>query len=134
MSFDPRQLRKWLLVAAGILLVVVLGFYGYARWRMHSVIRTAPAHLGANVQRTSEGFSFSKSEAGRTLFTIHAAKAVQFKEGGHAQLHDVNIVIYGKSGDRFDQISGSNFEYDPASGDVLAHGEVQIDLEANAQG
>jgi lipopolysaccharide export system protein LptA len=134
MVLDVRQLRKWLLSAAGLLVVVVLCFYLYGRWRLRSVLRTAPARLGVNIERASQGFSLSKSENGRTLFTIRAAKAIEYKAGGHARLEDVNIIIYGKTGDRFDQISGSDFEYDPATGDVVAHGDVQIDLEANTQG
>src|SRR5579864_3683067 len=134
MAFDPRQTRRWLLWAASLLVFIVLLFYGYGRWRWRSLMHSAPAHLAVNVERSSQGFSLSKSENGRTLFTIHAAKAIEYKAGGHAQLQDVNIVIYGKTGDRFDQISGANFDYDPASGDVVAHGEVQIDLEANTEG
>lgn len=134
MPFDPRQIRRWLLSAAALLVLLVLAFYLYGRWRLRTVVRTTPQRLGVNVERSSQGFSLSKSENGRTLFTIHAAKAIEYKEGGHAQLQDVNIVIYGKTGDRFDQISGSDFEYDPASGDVIAHGDVEIDLEANTQG
>ena len=134
MPLTPRQLRVYLLSAAAMLLVIVLGFYSYARWRLHSLGRITAQKLGTEVSRSTEGFTLSKSEAGHTLFTIHAARAVEYKQGGRAQLHDVGIVVYGKAGDRFDQISGSDFEYDPQSGQVVASGDVEIDLEANAQG
>jgi lipopolysaccharide export system protein LptA len=71
---------------------------------------------------------------GRTLFTVSASKAVQFKGGGRAELHDVKIVVYGKNAGRFDRITGDEFEYDPASGNVSAKGTVLIDLEANPEG
>jgi lipopolysaccharide export system protein LptA len=71
---------------------------------------------------------------GRTLFTVSASKAVQFKGGGRAELHDVKIIVYGKDAGRFDQIAGDDFEYDPASGDVNTKGTVLIDLEANPEG
>ena len=119
--------------AAGGLVLVVFGFYCYARYRAHSLIRKLP-QLQAEVKQSSEGFTFSKSENGRTLFTIHAAKSVEYKQGGRAELHDVNIIVYGKGADRFDQIYGSVFQYDPVSGDVVAQGDVQIDLENNTQG
>src|SRR5262249_43544198 len=64
----------------------------------------------------------------------HASKAVEFKQGGHSELHDVSVVLYGRDASRYDQISGSNFEYDPQSGNVTAKGEVEIDLEANPAG
>ena len=90
--------------------------------------------LGIDIQQTSDGFSLSKSEAGRTLYTIRASKAVQFKSGGHADLHNVHIVVYGHGHDRYDQIYGDEFTYDPQSGDVKAMGEVHIDLQGNAEG
>ena len=71
---------------------------------------------------------------GRTLFTVSASKAVQFKGGGRAELHNVKIVVYGKDASRFDRITGDDFEYDPASGNVSAKGTVLIDLEANPEG
>src|SRR5205807_6405416 len=45
-----------------------------------------------------------------------------------------DIVIYGDNSTRFDQIYGSEFAYDPNSGDITAAGEVDIDLQGNAQG
>ena len=93
-----------------------------------------PKELGIDIQQTSDGFSLSKSEAGRTLYTIRASKAVQFKAGGHADLHNVHIVVYGHAHDRYDQIYGDEFTYDPQSGDINAVGEVHIDLQGNAEG
>ena len=90
--------------------------------------------MGLDIQQTAEGFSISKSIEGRTQFTVSASKAVQFKEGGRADLHNVKIVIYGKDADRFDRVTGDDFEYDPVSGTVTAKGTVLIDLEANPEG
>ena len=134
MPLTPRQLRIYLLSAAAMLLIIVIGFYAYARWRLHSLGRITAQKLSTEVSRSTEGFTLSKSEAGHTLFTIHAARAIEYKQGGRAQLHDVGIIVYGKSGDRFDQISGGDFQYDPQSGEVVAAGDVEIDLEANGQG
>lgn len=134
MLFNPAKLRGWLLSSAVLIVAVVLGFYSYARWRMRSVAQALPGKLGIQVERSTQGFSFSKSESGRTIFTIHAGKAVEFKQGGRSALHDVNIIVYGKESNRFDQIYGSDFEYDPGSGNVVARGEVQMDLQNNAQG
>ena len=59
---------------------------------------------------------------------------MQFKKGGHADLKNVHIVVYGKAHDRFDQIYGKEFTYDPQSGDISAMGEVNIDLQGYAEG
>ena len=46
----------------------------------------------------------------------------------------MNIIVYGRKEDRFDQIYGDDFEYDPQAGTVVSKGEVHIDLEGNAEG
>src|SRR3954462_784964 len=134
MRSDPKRLRTWFAASAVLILLVVAGFYLYARWRVHHAIQHAAQKLHVNIQQSTEGFTLSKSEGGRTLFSIHAKRAEQFKQGGRAMLHEVNIIIYGDDSDRFDQIYGSEFAYDPASGNVTAAGEVHIDLESNNQG
>src|ERR1700681_1015572 len=128
------RLRRWFALGAILLMATVAGMYFYARWRVHKVVHDIPAKIGLDIQQTAEGFSISKSEEGRTLFTVSASKAVQFKGGGRAELHSVEIVIYGKDAGRFDRITGDDFEYDPASGNVSAKGTVRIDLEANPEG
>jgi lipopolysaccharide export system protein LptA len=134
MSLPVSRLRQWFALGAILMIATVAGIYFYARWRVRMAVREVPAKIGLNVQQTAEGFSISKSVEGRTLFTVSASKAVQFKGGGHAELHDVKIVVYGKDSSRFDRISGDDFAYDPASGDVSAKGTVLIDLEANPEG
>jgi len=134
MPLPVTRLRRWFAAAAILLVAIVAGMYLYARWRLRNAVREVPQKIAIEVQQTAEGFSISKSEEGRTFFTVSASKAVQFKKGGRAELHDVKIVVYGKDSSRFDQIAGSDFEYDPASGDITATGLVQIDLGGNPQG
>ncbi len=134
MPLPVSRLRKWFAVGAILMVAMVAGMYGYARWRVRNALHDIPKKIGIEISQTAEGFSISKSEEGRTLFTVSASKAVQFKKGGHAELHDVKIVVYGKDASRFDRITGADFEYDPASGDVTAKGAVSIDLEANPEG
>ena len=64
---------------------------------MKPTLHNIPKQLGLDIQQTSDGFSLSKSEGGRTIYTIRASKAVQFKAGGRAELKNVHIVVYGKS-------------------------------------
>ena len=116
------------------MLVLVAGAYFYASWRVQNALKEVPGKIGLNVRQSAQGFTVSRSEAGRTIFKIQASKAVQFKEGARAELHDVMITLYGRDSSRFDQIYGTDFEYDPQSGDVSAKGEVNIDLEANPEG
>ncbi len=128
------RLRRWFAGALIAALLVVGGAYFYARHRVQNALKQIPEKIGLEIKQSATGFSISKSEQGRTLFTIQASKAVQFKQGGHAELHDVQITLYGSDSSRFDQIRGADFEYDQPSGDVTAKGVVQIDLGANPQG
>jgi len=129
----PR-LRRWLVAAALGLSLVVAGVYLHRRWQVHDVLKQLPGKMNVEIQQSAEGFKVSKSEQGRTLFTIQASQAVQFKLGGRAELHNVTITLYGRDSTRYDQIYGDDFAYDPESGNVTAKGEVRIDLEANPEG
>ena len=136
MPLNARRLRLWFALAIAALVLVVLGFYlrgYYTRYLLARAIKLKADKLGINIQQSADQFTLSKSEGGRTLFTIRASKAVQVTTG-HAELHDVNIVVYGRQGNRFDQIYGKSFEYDPKSGIVRADGEVHIDLQGVAAG
>ncbi len=128
------QVRKWLVASVVLLVAAVSVSYWIARSRVGPTLRNVPGQLGIDIQQTSDGFSLSKSEGGRTLYTIRASKAVQFKAGGHADLRNVHIVVYGHEHDRYDQIYGNQFTYDPATGEIAAVGEVHIDLQGNAEG
>jgi lipopolysaccharide export system protein LptA len=137
MPFDPRRLRKWFALGAVFVVLASLAFWGYNRvraWTIQKAINQAAKKYGVEVQQSAQGWTISKSEAGRTLFTVRASSALQFKQGGRSELEDVNIVIYGREANRFDQIYGKKFSYDPQSGEVTAEGEVHIDLESNAEG
>ncbi len=133
MPISLARLRTWFAWTAIAIIVVVTGAYTIARWQLRKGVQI-PGKLGVNIQQSSDSFTLSKSAAGRTLFTIRANKAVQYKEGGKAELHNVTIVVYGKQSNRFDQIYGDVFEYDPNSGDVFGRGEVNIDLQGNDEG
>jgi lipopolysaccharide export system protein LptA len=134
MVSQVSRLRRWFALGAILMIAIVAGMFLFARWRLSKVAHNVPAKIGLNIQQTAEGFSISKSVEGRTHFTVSASKAVQFKEGGRAELHQVKIIVFGKDSSRFDRISGDNFEYDPSSGNIAAKGTVLIDLEANPEG
>ena len=102
MPLDPKRLRRWFAAAAVFVVAISLAYYLYGRLHVWRVVERMPGKMGVEVQQSTQGFSLSKSEAGRTIFTVHASKAVQYKEGGRAELHDVSILVYGRRSDRFD--------------------------------
>ncbi len=128
MAITLERLRIWILVAGAVLLLAIGSFFGYARYRLHQVARDLPGKLGLEIQQSTNGFTVSRSHAGHTQFVLHAAKAVQYKNGGHLVLHDVSILMYGKDGSRSDHIAGNQFDYDQSSGVARADGAVDIEL------
>jgi lipopolysaccharide export system protein LptA len=130
-SMSIERLRIWLLVGASLLVMVIVAFLGYAHYRAHRFLAELPAKLGIDVARETDAFTYSQSLGGRTIYTIHAAKALQHRDGKYT-LHDVGIVVYGKNSDRADRIYGSEFEYDQKEQVATATGEVHLDLQAPA--
>src|ERR1700722_8376943 len=128
------RLRRWFASAIIVAVLAVAGVYFYARHHVQNALKQIPTRMGLEIKQSATGFTVSKSEQGHTLFTIQASKAVQFKQGGHSELHDVQITLYGSDSSRFDQIRGADFAYDQQSGNVIAKGEVQIDLQSNPEG
>jgi lipopolysaccharide export system protein LptA len=132
MPVDPKLLRKFFAVGAVIAALVAAGFYLRGIIGSRRGLPIAPNNIPQGSIQVAQGFTFSKSEGGRTLFTIQASSFVQFKEGQRYELHDASIILFGKEGGRSDQIFGSDFQYDKSTGDVTAKGEVEIDLQATS--
>src|SRR5258708_37078383 len=122
MPLSISRLRRWFDAAAIFVCVIVLGTYFYARHRVQNALKQVPEKIGINIQQSANGFTISKSEQGRTLFKLQASKAIQFKLGGRAELHEVAITLYGRDSSRFDQVYGKDFEYDQQSGNVTSKG------------
>ena len=134
MTLPVYRLRRLLAATAILLTMVVAGMYFYARSRADNALKSIPGKIGIDIKQTAKGFQISKSDGKRTLFTVEASDVKQFKLNGNAELHNVNIVLYGRDSSRFDQIYGDDFAYDQKTGNVTAKGDVQIDLVANPAG
>ena len=136
MRVSVERLRIWLLVGAALLVVIVTGFLGYARLRARRFLTELPAKLGVDVRQEANGFTYSQSVGPKTMFTVHAAKAIEHNDGKYT-LHDVGIAVYGhgegqNKGERVDRIYGKEFDLDRVAGVVKAIGEVHLDLQAPA--
>ncbi len=134
MPLPVYRLRRLLAATAVLLTLLVAGMYFYARSRAINVLKSIPNKIGYDIKQTAHGFQFSKSDGKRTLFTVEASDVKEFKLNANAELHNVNIVVYGRDSSRYDQISGDDFAYNQKTGDVTAMGDVQIDLVANPAG
>ena len=134
MPLQVYRLRRLLAATAVLITLLVAGMYFYARSRATNVLKSIPSKIGYDIKQTAHGFQFSKSDGKRTLFTVEASDLKEFKLNSNAELHNVNIVLYGRDSSRYDQISGDDFAYNQKTGDVTAMGDVQIDLVANPAG
>src|SRR3569833_2796847 len=123
------RLRFWLAGSALLLLTVIVGFIGYGRYVSHLRHLKLPLPPGVNIVREAGGWTFSRANGSKTLYTIHAAGFQQGKNGKMA-LRDVSVVLFGKDGDRNDRVYGQDFEYDQKEGVIRALGTVHIDLQS----
>jgi lipopolysaccharide export system protein LptA len=128
-SQATRYARWSALTALGIV-VIVAGVYARRAWQLGHALKKAPLPLPVSVTQRSATFAFSKVEGDRTLFTVRASHATEFKEGNKHLLEDVWITVYGRTGARFDNLHTQQCDYLHDAGRVVCKGEVQIDLES----
>ena len=127
MRIRIERLRVWLLAGAGLLVVMVAGFIGSARYLRRHWLANLPAKLGADVKVDSSGVTWSHTYEGQTDYIIHAAKQVEHTDGKIA-LHDVWIKLCGRQQQRNDMVRGDDWEYDQKAQVVRALGVVHIEL------
>lgn len=127
---EAAKYARWAATTAVLLGLLVVGVYAWQRWQLTQAQKDAPPPVPVEVQRKSEAFSYSRVEGQRTLFTIRASQVSELREGGQSLLQDVWITIYGRSGQRSDNIHASQCDYLPADGRITCAGDVQIDLES----
>ena len=121
-----ERLRTLVLIGGGLLVAAIVIFLVGGQWTRRLLTRDIPGRLGADIVSKADGVDYTQTRKGKTIFKIHAARAVTMKERGKTLLHDVRIDLYGDDGNRADTISGSEFEYDPQEGLATAAGAVEI--------
>lgn len=114
-------------------MLVVAGVYLERSVHRTHARRAFPSTVPSEVEQQSDNFSYSDVEQGRTIFTVRASHATQFREQNRAQLQNVWITVYGREGNRNDNIHTHECSYEPLSGGIRCQGEVQLDIQgANA--
>jgi lipopolysaccharide export system protein LptA len=129
MSRRVERIRVGLVVGSVLLLLVLAGTYGFARYRAAKAwLIRGQKLLGSSVARETDGYTFSHTLGPNTSFTLHAAKTFQH-DNGLWTLHDVVIEVFEAHENRVDRIYGNEFEWDDNKGIARAVGEVQMDLQ-----
>jgi len=124
--FTIERLRTLVLIGGGLLVAAIAIFLAAGQWKLRSFLQDAPRRLGIDIEQSADGVDYTQTSKGKTIFKLHAAKAITRKTGGTTILRDVKIDLYGVDGNRADTITGSEFEYDPSAGIATAAGPVEI--------
>ncbi len=127
---EAQRYARWALAAAGLLAAVVAGVYARNMWVARQAAKKAPPAVPPTVEQRSNEFSFSKVDGQRTIYTVRASRATEFKEGSRSLLEDVDITVFGKSGQRNDTLRTRACDFIANKGQVSCAGEVQIRLQA----
>ncbi|HEV3482654.1 MAG TPA: LPS export ABC transporter periplasmic protein LptC, partial [Candidatus Acidoferrales bacterium] len=125
---EAARYARWAAWAATLIVLIVAAVYGGRTLREARARRHGPVPVPASVQQQSAQISFSKVEQDRTVFTIRASHSTQYKDRNRSLLEDVWITIYGKEGQRSDNIHTRECTYEPETGYVRCEGQVQIDI------
>ncbi|MGA8220455.1 MAG: hypothetical protein WB780_02295 [Candidatus Acidiferrales bacterium] len=126
---EAARYARWAAMSAGLMALAVVGIYARRAYQEARARHAAPQAVPAAVQQQSAEFRFSKVEQNHTLFTVRAGHATQFKEENRSILQEVWITIYGREGNRDDNIHTRECSYEPISGAILCQGDVQLDLQ-----
>lgn len=126
---EAERYARWAATAAVVIALIVAGVYGERTLRRSRANHIAPPVVPQTVQQQSAEFNFSKVEQDRTLFTVRASQATQYKDENRTLLQDVFITIYGREGTRNDKIHTRECSYEPKTGAVRCEGEVKIDIQ-----
>ena len=116
----------------GAALVATLVGVGASYWlkRQHAVQAPPSAALPAGAHQQLSGYTFTRSEGGRQVFTIHAARTVSFQGGAETSLEDVSVEVFGRAGRRHDLLRTASCQYDSSSGGFHCAGQVEVELNA----
>ena len=129
-TFAAKMQRTRRAVVGALLLsiLVTAGAYLHSIHEKTADVLIAP-DLPADAEQQVSGYRFTRSEGGRTVFTIHSRKTVAFGEKSGTVLEDVVAEIFGRTGTRRDVIRTRQCEYDTTSGDFFTPGSVEIEMD-----
>ncbi len=125
---EAARYARWAAIIAGLITLVVIGVYSRRAVRDSETRRSGPKPVPSTVQQQSDQMTFSKVEGDRTIFTVRASHATEYKDQNRYILEEVWVTIYGRDGNRNDNIHTRECSYQPATGGVRCQGDVQIDI------
>jgi lipopolysaccharide export system protein LptA len=123
-----RALRVLLPIVVVVLAAIPAWNYLARRVQKSDSVRRGP-QLPRNVSVHTEGFTFSRTAGGKTLFTVHAKSNLGFKDN-KGVLEDVDVVVYpATAGEPPKNIHGNKCTYDQDTNDFQFDGDVAVQLD-----
>jgi lipopolysaccharide export system protein LptA len=130
---EAARYARWSATLALLLALATIAVYMQHKVMARVQKRGAPPAAPLNVERQSNGLTFSKVDGDRKIFTVEASKSTEFRNQEASLLEEVKITIFGQQGDRHDIIRTHSCQYAKGNGAINCTGAVQIDLETAAQ-
>ena len=131
-----HRLIRLLRVAIPILLAAFIAIpaWNYVSRRGEKSQLQRAEELPNNLAARTEGFTFSRTEGGKTLFTIHARTNFGFKDNKYMG-EDVDVIVYGTTeSESARRIRAKSCSYDQESGDIRFAGDVEFQFDEKTQG
>src|ERR1700683_1678688 len=127
---EAARYARWAAAIAIVIAATVAGVFISRSARITRAQRNAPKPIAATIQQESAEFTFSKAEQERTIYTVKASRATQFKDQDASELEDVTIVAFGRDSSRNDTLHTNKCTYETGSGRIRCQGPAQIEIES----
>ncbi len=129
---EAARYARWAAAIALVIAATVAGVFIARSMKTARARRDAPKPVPVTVQQESAEFSFSKVEQERTIYTVKASRATQFKDQDASELENVTIIAYGRDSSRNDKLVTKKCTYETGSGRIRCLGPAQIEIESAA--
>ena len=125
-----RGLLALILVGTATLVALAL----WAAGRRNASVTKPREHLPQNLAQRVSSSTINRSEQGREVFTLHAARTLTYNQGSNRVLEDVHVVMFGRNGRRHDEIQAQRCVYDTLTGGLACSGKAELTLPSPAPG
>ena len=87
-----------------------------------------PDSLPTGTSAKLNGWTLTKDEGNRSVFRIHARDMREISEGNRYELLGVDLRVFHKTNDAFDQVRSEKALFDKSDGVLYSEGDVEITL------
>jgi lipopolysaccharide export system protein LptA len=124
-----RGLLALVLLSTAAAVVVALWAAAHRKASVTKPTENLPQNLAQRVSSST----INRSEQGRAIFTLHAARTLAYDQGSNRLLEDVHVVMFGRNGHRHDEIQTQRCVYDTVTGSLACSGQADLTLPPPTQ-